>query len=115
MSARAATRWGGSSRSAARSAEWELLIAMHRGYYPLSDFQAFRRGGPPQTEPGPDGRPPDNRHPMDKVIPKLAEQLALEHARVVGLVGQHADAEDCGPLGIFGLSGRARAVLRRDD
>jgi quinohemoprotein amine dehydrogenase len=57
--------------------EWELLIAMHRGYYPLSDFQAFRRGGPPQTEPGPDGRPPDNRHPMEKVIPKLAEQLAL--------------------------------------
>jgi quinohemoprotein amine dehydrogenase len=58
--------------------EWELLIAMHRGYYPLSDFQAFRRSGPPQTEPGPDGRPPDNRHPMDKVIPKLAEQLPLK-------------------------------------
>ena len=58
--------------------EWKLLIAMHRGYYPLSDFQAFRRGGPPQTQPGPDGRPPDNRHPMDKVIPKLAEQLALK-------------------------------------
>jgi quinohemoprotein amine dehydrogenase len=57
--------------------EWELLISMHRGYYPLSDFQAFRRTGPPQTEPGPDGRPPDNRHPMDKVIPKLAEQLPL--------------------------------------
>jgi quinohemoprotein amine dehydrogenase len=58
--------------------EWELLIAMHRGYYPLSDFQAFRRGGPPQTEPGPDGRPPDNRHPMDKVIPHLATALALK-------------------------------------
>lgn len=58
--------------------EWELLIAMHRGLYPLSDFQAFRRGGPPQTEPGPDGRPPDNRHPMDKVIPKLADQLPLK-------------------------------------
>ena len=58
--------------------EWELLIAMHRGYYPLSDFQAFRRGGPPQTEPGPDGRPPDNRHPMDKVIPKLTSDLALK-------------------------------------
>jgi len=57
--------------------EWELLIAMHRGLYPLSDFQAFRRGGPPQTEPGPDGRPPDNRHPMEKVIPKLADQLAF--------------------------------------
>jgi quinohemoprotein amine dehydrogenase len=58
--------------------EWELLISMHRGYYPLSDFQAFRRGGPPQTEPGPDGRPPDNRHPMDKVIPKLTSELALK-------------------------------------
>ena len=58
--------------------EWELLIAMHRGYYPLSDFQAFRRGGPPQTEPGPDGRPPDNRHPMDKVLPVLTSQLPLK-------------------------------------
>ena len=57
--------------------EWELLLAMHRGYYPLSDFQAFRRGGPPQTEPGPDGRPPDNRHPMDKVLPHLTADLAL--------------------------------------
>src|SRR5271165_4783972 len=53
--------------------EWELLIAMHRGYYPLSDFQAFRRMGPPQTQPGPDGRPPDNRHPMEKAIPHLTE------------------------------------------
>jgi quinohemoprotein amine dehydrogenase len=58
--------------------EWELLIAMHRGYYPLSDFQAFRRLEPPQTEPGPDGHPPDNRHPMDKVIPVLAEKLPLK-------------------------------------
>jgi len=59
-------------------AEWELLIAMHRGYYPLSDFQAFRRGGPRQTQPGPDGRPPDNQHPMEKVIPRLAELLPLK-------------------------------------
>ena len=58
--------------------EWELLIAMHRGYYPLSDFQAFRRVGPPQTEPGPDGRPPDNRHPMDKVLPHLTADLPLK-------------------------------------
>ena len=58
--------------------EWELLIAMHRGYYPLSDFQAFRREGPPQTTPGPDGRPPDNRHPMEVVLPKLSEGLALK-------------------------------------
>jgi quinohemoprotein amine dehydrogenase len=58
--------------------EWELLIAMHRGYYPLSDFQAFRRLGPPQTTPGPDGRPPDNRHPMEVVLPKLTDGLALK-------------------------------------
>jgi quinohemoprotein amine dehydrogenase len=58
--------------------EWELLIAMHRGYYPFSDFQAFRRMGPPQTEPGPDGRPPDNRHPMDKVLPLLTSGLPLK-------------------------------------
>jgi len=58
--------------------EWELLVAMHRGYYPLSDFQAFRRLGPVQTEPGPDGRPPDNRHPMDKAIPYLADKYPLK-------------------------------------
>src|SRR5918996_4093212 len=51
--------------------EWELLLAMHRGYYPLVDNQpmnggqGFRRTRPPQTEPGADGRPPDNRHPME--------------------------------------------------
>lgn len=58
--------------------EWELLIAMHRGYYPLIDFQAFRRVGPPQTEPGPDGHAPDNRHPMDKALPNLTEKFPLK-------------------------------------
>jgi quinohemoprotein amine dehydrogenase len=58
--------------------EWELLVAMHRGYYPISDRQAFRRMGPPQTEPGPDGRPPDNRHPMDKAIAHLSEKFPLK-------------------------------------
>lgn len=58
--------------------EWELLIAMHRGYYPLSDFQAFRRMGPVQTAPGPDGRPPDNRHPMEKAIGHLAGAFPLK-------------------------------------
>src|SRR5712692_9488048 len=59
--------------------EWELLIAMHRGYYPLSDFQAFRRGGPPPRDqpPGPDGRPPDNRHPMDKAVAHLTTAFPL--------------------------------------
>jgi quinohemoprotein amine dehydrogenase len=57
--------------------DWENLIAMHRGYYPLSDFQAFRRIGPPQTQPGPDGKPPDNRHPMDKAIAHLSTAFPL--------------------------------------
>ncbi len=57
--------------------EWALLVAMHRGYYWLADFQAFRRTGPPEREPGPDGRPPDNRHPMDVAIAHLSSAFPL--------------------------------------
>jgi quinohemoprotein amine dehydrogenase len=63
--------------------EWELLVAMHRGYYPLVDNQpmnagqGFRRTRPPETEPGPDGRPPDNRHPMDKALEHLTKNYPL--------------------------------------
>lgn len=57
--------------------DWELLLAMHRGFYPLIDGQAFRRGGPRQTQPGTDGRPPDNRHPMEKVLAHLPSAFPL--------------------------------------
>ncbi len=63
--------------------EWELLVAMHRGYYPLVDNQpmnggqGFRRTRPTQTEPDADGRPPDNRHPMDKALEHLEKTLPL--------------------------------------
>jgi quinohemoprotein amine dehydrogenase len=57
--------------------EWELLVAMHRGYYWLADFQAFRRTGPLRREPEPDGRPPDNRHPMDVAIAHLSSAFPL--------------------------------------
>jgi quinohemoprotein amine dehydrogenase len=57
--------------------EWDLLLAMHRGFYPLVDGQAFRRFGPPSREPGPDGRPPDNRHPMDKALGHLKSAFPL--------------------------------------
>src|SRR5215471_951144 len=63
--------------------EWELLIAMHRGYYPLVDNQpmnggqGFRRTRAQQTEPGPDGQPPDNRHPMDEALEHLEKTLPL--------------------------------------
>src|SRR6185436_8208050 len=48
-------------------AEWDLLIAMHRGWYPLVDGQAFRRNGPPPREASSssDGRPPDLRQPVE--------------------------------------------------
>ncbi len=58
--------------------EWDLLLAMHRGWYPYVDFQAFRRMGPPSREPGPDGRPPDNRHPMDKALAHLKPTFPFE-------------------------------------
>ena len=63
--------------------EWELLIAMHRGYYPLVDNQpmnggqGFRRTRPQQTEPGEDGRPPDNRHPMERALEHLSKTYPL--------------------------------------
>ncbi len=51
--------------------EWELLIATHRGYYPLADFQAFRRTGPPNPDSA--GAP----HPMDQAIGHLARTFPL--------------------------------------
>lgn len=59
------------------SQEWNLVAAMHRGWYPLIDFQVFRRGGPASSEPGPDGRPPDNRHPYEKAVSHLRSAYPL--------------------------------------
>jgi quinohemoprotein amine dehydrogenase len=60
--------------------EWNLLIAMHRGWYPLVDNQAFRRGGPAPRDPSPDGRPPDTRHPVEKAVDHLAKAFPLKTA-----------------------------------
>jgi quinohemoprotein amine dehydrogenase len=78
--------------------EWELLIAMHRGLYPLVDTQPMNggqgfmrsggrggRGGgrgadqarPGQAETGPDGRPIDERHPVDRALEHLEKTLPL--------------------------------------
>ena len=51
---------------------------MHRGWYPLVDNQAFRRGGPPPRDPSPDGRPPDTRHPVEKAIEHLSKTFPLK-------------------------------------
>ena len=45
--------------------EWELLMATHRGLYPLVDFQAFQSGG-------------DGPQPVDEAIDHLAEAFPLE-------------------------------------
>jgi quinohemoprotein amine dehydrogenase len=58
--------------------EWDLLIAMHRGWYPLVDNQAFRRGGPPPPDTSSDGRPPDRRHPFEKAVDHLAKTFPLK-------------------------------------
>ena len=50
--------------------EWSLLMAMHRGYYPYSDFQAFRRSGPPSPDPEP--------QPVDQAIAHLSERFPLD-------------------------------------
>ena len=57
--------------------EWGLLLAMHRGYYPYVDFQAFRYSGP---APGSPNAPEDTRHPMDKAVEHLSEVFPFQTA-----------------------------------
>ena len=64
--------------------EWDLLVAMHRGYYPLVDNQpmgggqGFRRTRSAAPEPAADGRPPDPRHPMERAIAHLTKAFPLQ-------------------------------------
>jgi quinohemoprotein amine dehydrogenase len=56
--------------------EWDLLIAMHRGYYPLVDNQPMNNGqGFRRTRPVTDGG--DARHPMDRVAAHLTKAFPL--------------------------------------
>ena len=50
--------------------EWSLLMAMHRGYYPFTDFQAFRRGNPGGGEP----------QAVDRAVAHLSERFPFETA-----------------------------------
>lgn len=67
--------------------EWELLVAMHRGYYPLVDNQpmaggqGFRRTRalPASADAGSDAAP-DARHPMERAIAHLAKTFPLQTA-----------------------------------
>ena len=67
----------GRARSWRRSKEdWDLLIAMHRGYFPLVDMQGFRRRpNLPNAPPPPPGT--DTRDPADKAVDFLAKAYPL--------------------------------------
>ncbi len=87
--------------------EWELLMAMHRGYYPFVDFQAFRYMGP---APGSRDAPEDTRHPMDVAVEHLAEvfplvtpqwtewSASMRPARLAGTWAVSADEPGKGPI-----------------
>jgi quinohemoprotein amine dehydrogenase len=56
--------------------EWDLLVNMHAGYFPVVEFQGFRRFPPPPDAPPP---PPgtDTRHPADRAVEYLAKTFPL--------------------------------------
>ena len=94
--------------------EWELLIAMHRGWYPLVDRQVFRRMGPAPQDRGPDGRPPDARHPSEKAVDHLAKTYPFQ-TRVGVLGGDRRWPRIEGTWALSGHEvGRTRVQTRRD-
>ncbi|MGH9675139.1 MAG: quinohemoprotein amine dehydrogenase subunit alpha [Bryobacteraceae bacterium] len=56
--------------------EWQLLINMHLGYFPVAEFQGFRRPPPRASDPPP---PPgtDTRDNADKAVDWLAKNYPL--------------------------------------
>ena len=68
----------GRARSWRRSKEeWNLLVAMHTGYFPVADYTAFYRFIPPVDTPPPPGPAPDRRQPVEVAIESLAKDLPL--------------------------------------
>ena len=78
--------------------EWSLLTAMHRGYYPYVDFQAFRSG------------PSDEPQPVDKAVEHLSERFpfdtpdwsawsaTMRPPRIAGAWALHGHARGLGPV-----------------
>jgi len=56
--------------------EWDLLVDMHRGYFPVTEFVSFYR-----RPPGPNAPPPapgtDTRHPVVRAIEFIAKAFPL--------------------------------------
>lgn len=57
--------------------EWELVVAMHRGYYPFADRQGFLEDGMVGREAPAADETPRRRHPMNRAIDHLAEVFPL--------------------------------------
>jgi quinohemoprotein amine dehydrogenase len=57
--------------------EWNLLIAMHSGYFPVVEFQGFRRFPQPPNAPPP-APGTDTRDPADRAVEFLAKTFPLQ-------------------------------------
>jgi quinohemoprotein amine dehydrogenase len=97
--------------------EWGLLVDMHRGYYPLVDNQpmnggqGFRRTRPMETEPGADGRPPDNRHPMEKALEHLAKTYPLNSPQWAAWSAAMQPAKLAGRWAVSGYQAGTGAIV----
>ena len=85
--------------------EWELLTAMHRGYYPLADVQSFLvgdwLGGPgPAAGGGEDGRTA-----VERAVAHLAEAFPLDTPE---WAGWSANMRTPRLEGVWALAGRER-------
>jgi quinohemoprotein amine dehydrogenase len=59
--------------------EWDLLVNMHLGYFPVVEFVSFYRRPPrPGSPPPPPGT--DTRHPVDRAIEFIANAFPLHTA-----------------------------------
>ena len=58
--------------------EWELLTAMHRGYYPFADFQSFTRDVGSRAEGEDGGDEADDGTAVDRAVAHLAEAFPLD-------------------------------------
>ncbi len=92
--------------------EWDLLVNMHIGYFPVVESQGFRRFPPP-----PDAPPPapgtDTRHPADRAVEFLTKTFPLQNRRMECVASQLARAETGRALAGDRLSNRSRSLLRR--
>ena len=92
--------------------EWDLLIAMHRGWYPLVDNQAFRRAGPPPRD-AVDRRTPAGQPSSGREGARSPRQdVPAEDARVDGVVGEHAAGASRRHVGAERMGARQGRDLR---